>query len=323
MEPTRISLAEGAGRLERGVVNLGGFLAGGAFPTLVLWILFWYELAVVALTFAPLEGGAVGAFVAEFRVRCYQYQPRTGGMEWESVLVMLGEPLPLALMVGGVWGAEVARYWRRTRRGAGWLGACGLLVVGLLVTGLGLVGKTEPMTPDLPFPAERLRSALPMPDFSLTDQAGERVSVSAFKGRVTLVTAVYSTCTTTCPRALGGIRRVLDQLTPAERGDLGIVAISLRPEVDTREARAMVANSHGFPPGQFHFVSGTRPEIDSVLDQMGISRTVDPATGEFMHSGLFLLLDRQGRIAYRLSLSPREQSWLVSALRVLLGERAG
>ena len=37
---------------------------------------------------------------------------------------------------------------------------------------------------------------------------------------------------------------------------------------------------------------------------------------------MFILLDREGRIAYRLSLSQRESSWLITAVRTLLAEKS-
>jgi cytochrome oxidase Cu insertion factor (SCO1/SenC/PrrC family) len=58
-----------------------------------------------------------------------------------------------------------------------------------------------------------------------------------------------------------------------------------------------------------------------LLYQLNIARTRDEKTGELVHSALFILLDREGRIAYRLSLSQRERSWLTSAARVLLREK--
>jgi cytochrome oxidase Cu insertion factor (SCO1/SenC/PrrC family) len=62
-------------------------------------------------------------------------------------------------------------------------------------------------------------------------------------------------------------------------------------------------------------------EVNALLDKLNVARMRDEETGQIMHSNLFFLVDRQGRIAYSLSLSQTEQSWLSSALRVLLQEK--
>ena len=89
--------------LERFVLRFSRMLSGGSFAMFALWVLFFYEVFVVIMTFAPINGGAVGGFLEEFRIRCFQYEPKTGWMKWSSVAVMLGEPLPLVGIVFFIW----------------------------------------------------------------------------------------------------------------------------------------------------------------------------------------------------------------------------
>jgi protein SCO1/2 len=310
------------GTMERGVLRFSHFLSGGRFAMFVLWVLFLYDVFVAVMTFAPIRGGAAGAFVEDFRIRCFQYNTQTGGMEWSSVFVMLAEPLPLAGIVFFIWWRQLHELWRAGLRPLASPGLPAVLIVGLIGVGLAGVSQAQAKQGDKSFPAARLRSALPMPSFQLVDQDGQMISPAGLKGRVVLVTAVYSTCTSVCPMMLKGIRSILDELSDDDRQQLTIVALSLNPETDTRELRSMIANAYNFGSGQFHFVNGEPAVMNSLLDRLGVSRLRDPQTGELIHSSLFLLLDRQGRIAYRLSNSEREQSWLVSAVRTLLAEPA-
>ncbi len=307
--------------LERLVLRFSRMLSGGGFAMFVLFVLCFYEAFVIIMTFAPINGGALGGFLEEFRIRCFQYQPKTGWMKWSSVAVMVAEPVPLLGIVFFIWRAQIRELWQIRRRAVIPIASAALLLVGILGAGLAGLGRAEPVQREFPFPADRLRSALPMPAFNFTNQDGQPVTLADFKGRVTLVTAVYSTCTTTCPMMLKKIREVLDQLTPAERAELAVVAFSLSPEVDTRELRTMITKSYGFHTAQFHFVNGLPSEMNVLLEKLNIGRMRDEKTGELVHSNLFILLDHEGRIAYRLSLSQREQSWLVSAVRTLLAEK--
>lgn len=297
------------------------FLSGGHFPAFAICALFFYQIFIALMAFAPPTGGAWAEFLEDFRMRCFKLDPKSGGMDTGSVWVMLSEPLPLQAIFFFLWRAPLRSLWRARRLAFAQVAGCALLLVSLIGISLMGLGRAQATPKELPFPADNLRSALAMPSFTLTNQDGRAVSLPDFKGRVVLVTAVYSTCTTTCPMMLMKVRSVLDQLTPAERNDMAVIAFSLNPEADTRELRAMTAKIYGMKT-DFHFVSGIPSEVNALLDKLNVARTRDEKTGQIMHSNLFFLLDREGRIAYRLSQSEKESSWLISALRVLLAEKS-
>jgi protein SCO1/2 len=307
--------------VNRFVTGATRFLTGGRFPAFAICALFFYQIFIAVMAFTPSAGGAWGDFLEDFRMRCFNLDPRSGLMKMSSVWVMLSEPLPLQAIFFFLWRAPLRELWQTRRRAFALAAGWALLLVSVIGVSLMGLGRAQAAPKELPFPADNLRSALPMPDFKLINQDGQAVSLADFKGRVVLVTAVYSTCATTCPMMLTKIRTVLDQLTPAERSDLAVVAFSLNPAVDTRELRALTAKIYGIK-SQFHFVSGVPSEVNAVLDKLNVARSRDEKTGQIVHSNLFFLLDREGRIAYRLSQSQNESSWLLSALRVLLAEKS-
>jgi cytochrome oxidase Cu insertion factor (SCO1/SenC/PrrC family) len=296
------------------------FLSGGHFPAFAICALVFYQVFIAVMAFVPPAGGMWGEFLDDFRMRCFKLDPKTGWMQMSTVWVMLSEPLPLEAIFFFLWRTPLRELWHARRRAFAQVAGWALLLVGMIAISLMGLGRAQTTRTELPFPADNLRSALVMPSFTLTNQDGHAVSLSHFKGRVVLVTAVYSTCTTTCPMMLTKVRTVLDELTPAERDGMAVIAFSLNPESDTRELRAMTAKMYGIKT-QFHFVNGIPSEMNALLDKLNIARTRDEKSGQIMHSNLFFLLDREGRIAYRLSLSQNESPWLISALRVLLAEK--
>lgn len=311
-----------ANAASRAVVRLTRLLGGGCFPAFVLCVLAFYQIFIAIMAFSPPATGAWGGFVEDFRVRCFQFNPESGWMRLSAVWGMLLEPVPLQALVLLIWRGPLRDVWRARPGALVALAASAMLFVVALAVSLFGLGRaqTEVKSGELPFPADRLRSALPMPAFKLTNQDGQPVSLADFTNQVVLVTAVYSTCTKTCPMMLTKIRTVLEQLSAEERKRLTVVAFSLNPETDTQELRAQTARIFGMRAPRFHFVNGIPSEVNRVLDELNVARTRDEKTGEIVHSNLFFLLDREGRIAYRLSLSQNEQSWLITALRVLLGE---
>ena len=295
------------------------FLCGGSFPAFAIMALFFYQIFVAVMAFSPPATGVWGEFLEDFRLRCFKFSD--SGMEVGSVWLMLSEPLPLQFIFFFIWFAPLKKLWRSRPRTVFPLAGSAMLLVGLIAASLLGLGRAQAVKGELPFPADRLRSALPMPAFTLTDQDGETVSLSALKGKVVLMTAVYSTCTRTCPMILKKVRTVLDQLTPAERKELVVVAFSLSPAADTQEMRKAISRIYNMDAEGFHFVNGIPSDVNALLDKLNVAREVNEESGEIMHSNLFFLLDREGQIAYRLSLSQNEQSWLTSALLVLLAEK--
>lgn len=307
--------------VERLMIRLTSFMGGGSFPAFGLCVMVFYQIFVGIMAFAPPSSGVWGDFVEEFRVRCFSYDPSSGWMRRSAVWVMLLEPVPLEAILYFVWRVPLRELWQTRRRALAPLASSALLVVAFIAVSLLGLGRTRAGSVELPFPAENLRSALPMPSFRLKNQDDEWVSLSDLQGRVVLLTAVYATCTKSCPMILSKIRAVLNELTPGERDELTVVAFSLNPEADTRELRALTASMYGMQSPRFHFVNGLPGDVNALLDRLDVARSRDEETGEIQHSNLFFLLDRGGRIAYRLSLSQNEQSWLTAALRVLLGEK--
>lgn len=305
----------------RFIAGAGKFLSGGHFPAFAIFALFFYQILIGILAFYPPSGGAFGEFLEDFRMRCFKLDPKSGWMEMSTVWIMISEPLPLMAIFFFIWRAPLRELWRARRGAFAHVAGAALLLVNVLGAGLIGLGQAQAQPKERPFPAEILRSALTMPSFTLTNQDGRAVSLGDFKGRVVLVTAVYAGCTTTCPMMLTKIRSVLDELTPEQRNDMAVVAFSLNPESDTRELREMISKIYGMK-SEFHFVNGIPAEVNGLLDTLNVARTRDEKTGQIMHSNLFFLLDRNGTIAYRLSLSETESQWLISALRVLLAEKS-
>ena len=171
-----------------------------------------------------------------------------------------------------------------------------------------------------PFPAESLRTNYGLPSFSLTNQSGRGVTPEQFKGRVVLITAIYSTCGETCPLIIDQIKRATKAITNEERSDLTILVITLDPEHDTPQVLGRMAKAHDIKAPFFNLLSGAPAEVNSVLDRLGFARQRVPQTGSIAHANLFLLVDRQGKLAYRFTLGDEQEAWMTQTIRQLIKE---
>jgi protein SCO1/2 len=280
-------------------------------------LIFW-DLLLVALLLTPASETGVGALAQELRVWCFGLDPATGSVEWAFVLSMLTPPL----MVGGML---LAFWWQPLRQMLARPvtviphALTAALLVGFAGGALALVGAGNSAV-DMAFPADALRTALPPPQLSLVNQAEQTVDLAALRGKVVLLTGVYASCPHTCPLILAQTKRAIAELSEAERADLRVVAVTMDPANDSPEVLAALGSAQKMALPLYQFATGEVSEVERILDDMGIARERDPETGVISHVNLFLLLDRSGKLAYRLGLGENQERWLVSALRLLLRE---
>ncbi|WP_168210431.1 SCO family protein [Persicimonas caeni] len=301
--------------------NLSQFITGWRFATFVIALCVFMTLILTAILLIPTSETGLGAFATDFKTWCFGYDPATGSFEWGYVAVMLLNPLILAAFVAIVWAQPIGRALQRRKWAMISTVGVALVVAGSMGASFVMLGPSKVEATQLPFPAERLRTELTPPTFELTDQTGERVSLDDFKGEVVLLTAIYASCHTACPTIMVQARRALNSLTEAQREDVTVVAVTLDPENDTPERLAEAAVAHQVEAPEWRLVTGEPDEVNRVLDEMSVSRRTNPDTGVIEHSNLFAVIDRDGKIAYRLTLGDRHDTWLSTAVRTLVNEK--
>jgi protein SCO1/2 len=149
------------------------------------------------------------------------------------------------------------------------------------------------------------------PDFTLHDQEGATVSLSAIRGRVIALTFLDTECLNLCPlqaSLLGTVQSDLGRTAP-----FAVVVVSVRPEADTPAAIASFAEAHGLKT-PYYWLSGTRSQLVGVWDTYGI--TVQPTSGDLAHSSVMYLIDRRGfeRVAFA---DLPQASWVEGDVRLL------
>lgn len=320
MEPRSAEQPDG----DVGLHPVKGFFTGTGLPLFLLAAVVVYEAFLLAVVFAPESTGAWGGFAREFKQWCFRYDPRTGGMEWAAVWVMLVEPAFVVAVAVYLW----RRGLRRLRTLAGWArhwnaAAAGVVAATLAMGGLYLYGKPlEEVDLLPPFPGERIRTRLAVPAAEFVDQKGNGFSLEDVRGRVVLVTGVYAYCSTACPEILRETKALIETLPAEMRARVSVAALSLNPEYDTRELMDQVTEGYGFAYPEFRYLNGEAEAMHELLTRLGFAQVRDPRTGVVEHANLFLVLDARGEIAYRFTLDVRHRPWLREAL-VSLAEEAG
>jgi protein SCO1/2 len=124
-------------------------------------------------------------------------------------------------------------------------------------------------------------------DFSLRDQDGTPVSLREYRGRVVVLTFMYSTCQDTCPVTAQTIRGALDQVGH----DVPVLAVSVDPAHDTRDSAERFLVKQSMSAGRMRFLLGTRAQLQPIWKAYGIQ----PQGKGFEHTAYVAVLDQTGR----------------------------
>jgi cytochrome oxidase Cu insertion factor (SCO1/SenC/PrrC family) len=138
----------------------------------------------------------------------------------------------------------------------------------------------------------------PAPPFTLTDQRGQQVSMSALQGKLILLTFLDPVCTSDCPLIANQLAIADGQLGPLAQ-HVEIVAIDTNPTFHLVTDVKAFTDSHGLGGlSNWHFLCGPPDQVQDVLSAYGISVDV-PAVGMIEHSEGMYFIGANGRqLAY-------------------------
>jgi cytochrome oxidase Cu insertion factor (SCO1/SenC/PrrC family) len=153
-------------------------------------------------------------------------------------------------------------------------------------------------------------------DFSLLDENAHRVTLSALRGRVVIVTFIHSLCKDDCPFMVEQIKGGLNLLGRAGRA-IPAIGISVAPSQDTVANRRKFLAQHRMT-GRLAFVDGPAAVMNRVWRSYAIQAGAEPKG----HSAFVLLIDKRGfeRIGFAADQLTPEQ--LAHDIRVLEAEPA-
>jgi protein SCO1/2 len=131
--------------------------------------------------------------------------------------------------------------------------------------------------------------ATPAPPFTLTDESGRKVSLSEYRGRVTVITFLYPGCGATCTVIAQQIRGALDELSSPP----AVLIITADPAADSPAAVARFLASVSLT-GRASFLTGTESELRPIWSAYRVKPAADGPT-TFSSYAFVMLLDPSGR----------------------------
>jgi protein SCO1/2 len=128
----------------------------------------------------------------------------------------------------------------------------------------------------------------------LADQRGVEIGlVNAARGPA-LVSMFYGSCPHVCPMIVSSIQLIEKQLDAKQRAGLRVLMVSFEHERDTPVKLAELAARHRVDGTRWTFARASRGDVRLLAAALGIQYRKLP-DGEYNHSTVIALLDREGR----------------------------
>jgi protein SCO1 len=132
--------------------------------------------------------------------------------------------------------------------------------------------------------------------FAFVDQDSQMITNDTFKGKIYVADFFFTSCRTICPIMKTQMHRVYDMVK--DDPEVLILSHTIDPDYDTVALLHDFADRLGVASSKWHFVTGNKDSIYNIAQKSYFATALEDKTEPdgFIHSGAFLLIDKQGRI---------------------------
>lgn len=177
------------------------------------------------------------------------------------------------------------------------MGVLGLMIAGMLVIIFVGPAQRDPRalaagSGSLPADYSKLTS------FSFVDQTGKPFELADLKGKISVISFIFTRCHESCPMVSGVMARLRSEL-PAS---VQLVSISVDPRYDGPDVLKQYASNFRADPDQWHFVTGEEDEIYRLIREgfrISVQPNPDPKRlpGELVsHTTRLAVVDSNGSV---------------------------
>jgi protein SCO1/2 len=145
---------------------------------------------------------------------------------------------------------------------------------------------------------EPLQIGEPLPDYPLTNQLGQLIKTSQFKGQALAITFLFTRCPfpTFCPRLANDFEETQQKMLASQNAPTNwhLLTVSFDPDFDRPEVLKSYAEAHRYDPEHWTFATGKLSDISSLGDLFGLVFARD-STGSISHNMRIAIIDANGK----------------------------
>lgn len=135
-----------------------------------------------------------------------------------------------------------------------------------------------------------------IPPFTFANQNGDTVTENLVKDKIYVADFFFTTCPTICPVMKRQMLKVYDQFKANK--DVMILSHTIDPDHDTPQVLNKFAKDLGVTGDQWQFLTGPKEKIYEIglKNYMVVAKEDSAAEGGFLHSGAFVLVDKDKHV---------------------------
>jgi cytochrome oxidase Cu insertion factor (SCO1/SenC/PrrC family) len=158
----------------------------------------------------------------------------------------------------------------------------------------------------------------PAPDITLTNQFGQRMSLSQFRGKVVLLGFEDSECTTVCPLTTQSMVLAKELLGKAGN-NVQLLGVDANPDATAVSDVMAYSRAHGMV-NRWDFLTGSPAQLKAVWSAYHIAVQIEQ--GQIDHTPALFVIDQQGRLQ-ELYLTQMAYSSITQSAQVVATEVSG
>jgi protein SCO1/2 len=146
------------------------------------------------------------------------------------------------------------------------------------------------------------------------DQNGARVPLGSLRGKPQVVAMFYANCVYVCPLIVEEMKKVERELPEEVRKQVGFALFSFDPERDTDSVLKAYAAKRDLGAPRWQLFTGNPDGVLELAAVLGFRFRKEP-NGDFSHSIIITVLDRNGVIRYQMLGLNQDRAPLLRALQ--------
>jgi len=160
-----------------------------------------------------------------------------------------------------------------------------------------------------------------LPNFAFVDQDSNLVNQETVASKIFISEFFFTSCPSICPKMQAQMLRVYENYR--NNPDIQILAFTIDPERDTVAKLKAYEKKLEVESSKWHFLTGNKDSIYNLAESFLVSAAEDPdAPGGHVHSGNFILADKQRRIrGYYDGTKEESVQKLLDEIEILLKEK--